>query len=301
MSSNPLPLSKALQQRLEANAELATFSREAEDLIQSVSPDGFAGCSDLLEAACGRGAFTSLVNYELERLLGDPNYALEASSDTDMLVLRSRSFNLTLRIVAQTGQTGRLIGLASDMIIAPLMAWGATFTRYLEPPAPATNTLDRSGELQLMGDQSVPFGRCTHFKAGQDIFIIQSSTGFPSLVACLSSTVTLTTRWEYDITTCQRIRVMAADHSVSRLQLLASVLAEMRDPQGVAALEGLMEHPAHYVRWAALQAVMCLDREYGISLLKKATNDSHEHVRSAAVRSLAKLDITASGGMPAAQ
>lgn len=301
MSSNPLPLSKALQQRLDANVELTTFSREAEDLIRLSPQDGFSGCRNLLEAACRKGAFTGLVNYELDRLLSDPNYALEASSDVDMLVLRSRYFNLTLKIVAQTAQTSRLIGLASDMIITPLMALGATMTRYREPPGPATKTLDRSGQLELVGDESVPFGHSNYFKAGEDVFVIQNSTELPSLVACLSSTVTLTTRWEYDIATRQRIRVMAADHSVSRLQLLASVLAEMQDPRAVTALVGLMDHPAHYVRWAALQAVICLDHEQGMSLLKKATNDSHEHVRSAAIRSLAKLDIAACSGTPIAQ
>lgn len=301
MSSNPLPLSKALQQRLDANVELTTFYREAEDRIRLSPQDGFSGCSNLLEAACRKGAFTGLVNYELDRLLSDPNYALEASSDVDMLVLRSRFFNLTLRIVAQAAQTSRLIGLASDMIIAPLMAFGATMTRYREPAGPATKTLDRSGQLELVGDERVPFGQSIYFKAGQNVFVIQNSTELPSLVACLSSTVTLTTRWEYDIVTRQRLRVMAADHSVSRLQLLASVLAEMQDPRAVTALVVLMEHPAHYVRWAALQAVICLDREHGISLLKKATNDPHEHVRSAAVRSLAKLNIPDCVEMPAAQ
>jgi len=52
----------------------------------------------------------------------------------------------------------------------------------------------------------------------------------------------------------------------------------------------LMEHPAHYVRWAALQAIFSLDRERGAALLKTAAADPHEHVRTAAIRSLEKLN-----------
>jgi HEAT repeat protein len=67
----------------------------------------------------------------------------------------------------------------------------------------------------------------------------------------------------------------------------------MKDPGAVPALEGLMEHPAHYVRWAALQAIFSLDRERGAALLKTATTDPHEHVRTAALRSLEKLNAAA--------
>jgi hypothetical protein len=231
------------------------------------------------------------VNYELDCLLFDPNYALEGSSDLDMLVLRSRFFNLKLKIVGQAAQTNRLIGQAFDMILVPLSICGVTMTCYREPPSPTTETLNRSGQLQLLGDQMLPFGYSSYFKAGRDVFVMQNDIASPNLLACLSSTSTLTTRWEYDATTLARIRVVAADQSVSRLQLLASVLAEMQDPHAVTALRGLMEHPAHYVRWAALQAIFSLDREYGTCLLKEATNDAHEHVRSAAKRSLTKLDI----------
>src|SRR6185437_1152306 len=127
----------------------------------------------------------------------------------------------------------------------------------------------------------------------RDIFVIRSDGSAPTLVACFSSAATLTTRWEYDSATLARTRLVAADHSVSRLQLLASVLAEMKDPGAVPALEGLMEHPAHYVRWAALQAIFSLDRERGAALLKTAAADPHEHVRTAAIRSLEKLNAAA--------
>ncbi len=145
MSSNSLPLSNTLQQRLNANVKLKVFLREAEDLIQANPQSGFAECGCLLEAVCRKGTFTGLVNYELECLLREPNYALEGSSDLDMLVLRSRFFNLKLKMAGPTAQTNRLIGLAADMILVPLSASGVTMTCYREPPNPATETLDRSG------------------------------------------------------------------------------------------------------------------------------------------------------------
>lgn len=295
MPSNLLPLSKTLQQRLDANSGLKDFLTAAEDRIQGDPKSGFAGCGGLLEDLCRRGAFTELVNYELERLLRDPNYALEASSDVDMLVLRSRFFNLLLKIVAQPSHA-RLFGQASDLFLAPLMKSGVAIARYREPEP--EESAERVRHLRFEGNETVAFGQNSYFKAGQDIFVIRGAAASPTLVACLSSAATLTTRWEYEMATLARVRVVAADHSVSRLQLLASVLAEMKDPSAIPALEGLMEHSAHYVRWAALQAIFCLDRERGAALLKTAATDPHEHVRTAAMRSLAKLSAAAAGSAP---
>jgi hypothetical protein len=292
MPSNLLPLSKFLQQRLDANSGLKDFLKKAEDLIQADPTNGFADCGGFLEDVCRNGAFTELVNYELERLLRDPNYALEASSDVDMLVLRSPFFNLLLKIVAQPSHA-RLFGQASDLFLAPLMKSGVTIARYREPISEPEGAVDQRRYLRFEGDETVAFGHSSYFKAGRDIFVIRGDAAAPTLVACFSSAATLTTRWEYDAATLARARIMAADHSVSRLQLLASVLAEMKNPCAIPALEGLMEHPAHYVRWAALEAIFSLDRERGATLLKTAAADPHEHVRMAAIRSMEKLNAAA--------
>jgi HEAT repeat protein len=298
MPSNLLPLSKTLQQRLDANSGLKDFLTAAENRIQAEPNSGFTSCGGLLEDLCRSGAFTELVNYELERLLRDPNYALEASSDIDMLVLRSRFFNLLLKIVAQPSQA-RLFGQASDLFLAPLMKSGVTIARYREPEP--EQSAERVRRLRFEGNEMVAFGQSSYFKAGQDIFVIRGDAAFPTLVACFASAATLTTRWEYETATLARVRVVAADHSVSRLQLLASVLAQMKNPCAIPALEGLMEHPAHYVRWAALEAIFSLDRERGAALLKTAATDPHEHVRTAAIRSLEKLNAAAACGAPQVQ
>lgn len=289
MPSNLLPLSRMLQERLDANSGLKDFLTKAEERIASDPENGFARCGAFLDDLCRSGAFTELVNYELQRLLRDPNYALEASSDVDMLVLRSRFFNLLLKVVTQPPQA-RLFGQASDLFLAPLLKSGVTTGRYREPIPDAEVTARRPQRLRFDGDETIAFGHSGYFKAGRDIFVIRSDGAAPTLVVCFSSAATLTTRWEYDAATLARTRLVAADHSVSRLQLLASVLAEMKDSGAVPALEGLMEHPAHYVRWAALQAIFSLDREHGAALLKRAAADPHEHVRTAAIRSLEKLN-----------
>ena len=112
-----------------------------------------------------------------------------------MLVLRSRFFNLKLKMAGPTAQTNRLIGLAADMILVPLSASGVTMTCYREPPNPATETLDRSGRLEKLPNVTLPFGQSYYFEAGHDIFVVQNGMASTNLIACLSTTALLTTRW----------------------------------------------------------------------------------------------------------
>jgi HEAT repeat protein len=85
------------------------------------------------------------------------------------------------------------------------------------------------------------------------------------------------------------VRAIAVDNSASRLEFVISMMCVMKDRSSLPALEGLSAHPAHFVRWAAVQALFRLDRERGITALRNALADRHEHVRNAASRSLAKI------------
>ena len=56
-------------------------------------------------------------------------------------------------------------------------------------------------------------------------------------------------------------------------------------------LGAISEHPSHFVRWAAIQAVGRLDRARAVELLRRSLEDAHPHVRSMAAKVLAKVGI----------
>ena len=284
-------MSRTYQERADNNKRLRNFVIEANHLIQDDCSGGFRACGELLESICRDGVFTELINYELDCLLHDSNYSLEASTDIDMLVWKSPYFTLLLKLLIEPQRQDRLFGMPFDHILAPVSARGVTFDRYHQPRPLPNDVFDRTRRIVFAGEETLIPGQSRYFRAGQDIFLIRNdvSEKEPPLLAVFASPDKLSLRWEYDRTTLAPVRAAASDTSASRLEFVAWMMSAMNNHSSLPALEGLLAHPAHFVRWAALKAIYRLDSEKGRELLFAALEDSHEHVRNAARRSLGKL------------
>lgn len=97
--------------------------------------------------------------------------------------------------------------------------------------------------------------------------------------------------WHFDNTTLQSRFPSAGLMDQSALVNTAKVLGALGDPAAVPHLVELAEHPSHFVRWAAIQAVGRLDRARAVELLRRSLEDAHPHVRSMAAKVLAKVGI----------
>jgi hypothetical protein len=278
--------------RAHKNTPFHIFSEEANHLIQSDPSGGFRTCAPLLENLCRTDAFGELVNDELDRLLNQPDYALPGSSDENLLVWTSPNFTLVLRTLISPQRQDRLFGHTCDMILAPLNPSGITLSRYHQPQPYPNDILDKSRHLTFKGDATLAFGQSSFFAACEDIFLIRSAPqeADPPLLAILITPDKFQIRWEYDSTTLAPVRAIAADISASRIEFVISLMSTMNDLSALPVLEELSSfHPAHFVRWAAVQAMFRLDRNTGMQALHRALNDPHEHVRTAASRSVAKI------------
>jgi HEAT repeats len=246
-------IANMLETRALNNADLHAFSEEATRLIQSDPSCGFRACAPLLEDLCRSDAFSDLVNYELDRLL---------------------------------------FGHTCDMILVPVSRSGITLSRYHQPKPHPNDILDKSRHLTFKGDVTLAFGQSSFFAACEDIFLINSTPheANPPMLAILITPDKFQIRWEYDSTTLAPVRAIAADNSASRLEFVISLMSTMNDRAALPVLRELSSsHPAHFVRWAAVQAMFRLDRDTGMQALHCALNDPHEHVRNAASRSIAKI------------
>jgi hypothetical protein len=270
---------------------LRTFSAQADTLIQADSDGGFRECSVLLENICRDGAFTDLVNYELDCLLHDDNYVLDASTDSDMLVWRSPFFTLLLKLVTEPQRKDRLFGQPFSHILVPINPRGVRLNRYHQPQPQPNDVFDRTRHLVFKCEETIAFGQSTYFKAGEDIAMlhVDPEPEAPYLLVYLLSLDKLPIRWEYDSSTLAPVRAVASETADSRLEFWALMVSAMDSRTSLAALEGLRAHPAHFVRWAAVQAIYRLDHAKGLEALWSALDDPHEHVRNAARHALTRI------------
>ena len=64
-------------------------------------------------------------------------------------------------------------------------------------------------------------------------------------------------------------------------------LKAMKRTGSDALLDRLSRHPAHFVRWAAIQGLGAVNPEKAVERLKQSLTDEHPHIRRAAAKHLA--------------
>jgi HEAT repeat protein len=125
------------------------------------------------------------------------------------------------------------------------------------------------------------------FRAGSDALVASVPTEATLALVLASSTVDRERRI-YAADTLRAERVVSADPGASRLEFAARVLAELGGAGATPRLVRLTGHPAHFVRWTALQSLARVDGAAARDALRAALDDPHPHVRNAAGRALAR-------------
>jgi HEAT repeat protein len=86
------------------------------------------------------------------------------------------------------------------------------------------------------------------------------------------------------------LRALSASVDASRLEYTVRLLGELGDPASVPRLLDLTRHRLHFVRWAAVRAVLSIEPGRAVEVLTAAAADRHPHVRRAAERSLQQIE-----------
>jgi len=88
---------------------------------------------------------------------------------------------------------------------------------------------------------------------------------------------------QYNMASRRIAGVSAVDPAVSRMQLLSSVLRQLDPDRSIDALQPLLRHGAHFVRWHAMREMLCADAARAKPFLEKmAEGDTHPQVLAAA-------------------
>ena len=272
------------------SGRLETFYAEASSLIREDSDAGFRECLPLLEQLCREGAFTELLNSRLDAVLRGSYESRNRSAD-HLMVTKTPEFTLLLRALVDPQRQDKVFAQPFDQIIAPLNRNGVRYTSYHQPRPMPNDVFDKSRSIASMGSNELSQWQGAYFRAGEDTYLIQppSQDEEPPLLAILVSSDKLSLRWEYDVASLAPSRLISVDNASSRLEFVIWMLTALDDDSCLPSLEGLVAHPAHFVRWAALQAICHFDAERGMRSLAEATNDPHEHIRRAASTALSQV------------
>jgi hypothetical protein len=269
---------------------LQDFSSTADDLIDANDPSSLFACCKPLERLLASDWFEQLVSSELDLMARFPQHSSGGLSESRMSLLSTDQMVLNLIAMPQSraGVSRQLFGALHSAVVGVVGASEVQIRRFFQARPFPVDVLDRSRRLEDRGIQTVLAGQVATISAGHDVIDISAAAG-PTVMLWLQARETARLFWRYDSATLMPQALVSDVGDVGRLEFAAAVLARMGDVRNAPALQKLYWHPDHVVRWAAVRALMKLDRAAGLELLEAALSDPHPHVRQAARTGLDRL------------
>jgi len=244
-----------------------------------------------------------VVHQELQLMLADQSHLpAGGGSEADLAVILNPLFSLSVRaLLPDRRLSERLCSTAQHALVGlvPLPHPTVVSLDMFEQLNPTPYTVvDRSKELTPRASRTLRAGSVTRIRAAIDVFRV-NPVDSPALIIMFATTNVVPLRIEYDTDTLRPSRAIAASLESSRLEFTARMLSEIGNANSIASMSGLIEHPDHFVRWAAIRSVSGIDIHAGRNLVLGALDDAHPHVRAAAARALTAIDAALADVQPA--
>lgn len=260
--------------------ELARFAdlANATDCSSSL---GFHGLEAPLRELATSRALAPILNLELRRIAADRDYACATWEPSGMLLCRNREWQLRIGTYDRTPDY--IYSLPFDLIVAVVGPVDLDVERYRLSDLGVSH-------VQPMGISRLLPGTTLSLSASEDAVAIACEQSV--VVLKLTSALRDPLQRAYCRKTHRLVQAIASDPTHSDLVSMARALGAMRNPSTSVSLERLADHDAHFVRWAAMQALARIDPERALKRLAAATLDPHPEVRNGAQRAVAMLEAS---------
>jgi hypothetical protein len=252
------------------------------------------GASTLLQSeALSRAFLRTLVHSQLECLVRALDAQVTVSRRRVWELARSPRFTLDLCLFSAEWEPGQGQALEGSprhrawRIFDPTSGLRARW--YHQPAAARAEVFDATANLVACGERTLLPDSVWTIRANEDLVQLPPDLP-PAVVLELSSAPRTTVAWTYDPVTLAPLSAFMAEPSTVKLSQAIQLLGELGCSSSVEPLTRMLQHPAHHVRWSAIQAVHQLDPAAARPLLERAVSDAHPHVRAAARRALDRLE-----------
>lgn len=229
----------------------------------------------------------AIVTRAVQEIMDDPG-ANPALMEQENIVL-CNDFNGLLIALGKTGfrSDSPIYTLSSDALIGAASANGFCYQRYALSENYDNAFFDLSVEV-LAGE----YGSC---QFGNSVFFPQKSASEyrdnGSLVLkVINQRSSECMMWEFDRHTRGARRAYAANAAGTTLRYLLRFLSEFGNAASVDAVQRLLSHPYHYVRWDAVKAIGMLNASELDNVLRITVDDPHPHLRKASEKMLEQLE-----------
>lgn len=201
-------------------------------------------------------------------------------------VLATPELRVRGRIVQPDAPTSRIVsGLTRHTLVGN--AGTATFVvrRFRQPHPEPNDVFDPTKKLETLGDTALEPGEAIALRAAVDAYdIVAQDAAAIALIAASPYMVDL--EWHYERATLRPKRLEPVRNSWLRLRELLRFGEALGAPDLIGALEALIPHPSHFIRWSAARLAMGLSPERGTEVMRALVDDPHPQLQAAARKTL---------------
>ena len=192
--------------------------------------------------------------------------------------------------MAPAGERSRLLARSSDVIIANIGPRVLEGVRYEIDREVCFDEFDTSASLVEAGRFKLGSGDCLIVRGGRDVASLGDVTDVRFLSLMRAPGWSLD--WVFDRESLRPIARSVAHVDDSQLVTCLEVATWLQSEHLHPAVRALLDHPAHFVRWKAVQALGALGQVEVEDILRRAsTRDRHPDIRKAAYSTLARLTL----------
>lgn len=201
-------------------------------------------------------------------------------------VILATDLHWQLRVGLYTGSSEHIYSFPFHFAGVVVGKRSLEIARYRLPP-------DYDGEVFVPGAVAMFAGRRTYgpgevftFDSRREAFDVHVAA--PVVVIKFITTPFVELQWAFDRQTLKATQAISSSPLHSELVTVCLALKAMKRTGSEALLDRLSRHPAHFVRWAAIQGLGAVSPNRALERLRQSLKDEHPHIRSAAAKHLAR-------------
>jgi hypothetical protein len=263
--------------------------REIEASYDEREPSTFWRCRGAFDDFASSGAISDLANQALSLMLQHPTEPPLRWGVGRFTLLQRRTYSLVLGwSVSPNGRRREMesFNTHGGHAIVHLCSRASIKVRYFALDEVDFRIFEPSRSLKYSHEVTLKPDETIEIDGGRFIADFEEEPAVCFLV--LQTKALWTHVWGFDRNSLHPWTISAADKQTSELRAALQIFRELRYVASEQVVRELASHPAHDVRWEAVQTLVALNPAAGAIALRRAVLDAHPHVRNAATRSLSR-------------
>lgn len=223
---------------------------------------------------------------EISHLITNPHDSAIGWDTNQLLLEVNPHFSLGISILHATPP--HLLNAVSNAAYIVIGPAPFEYAMYKLPPHLQREVFDPAIRPTSAGKHVLRPGQTLRISSGVDLIDWHVTT--PVILLRLISAPTESIQWTFRKNPIRPWFVASVDPGATQLSALCAYFSAAHDAVAATSIADLRLHRNHQVRWEAAQALWKIDRNLGLDALRERLNDTHPHVRNAAIRTMAKLN-----------